>query len=121
MKTIKINPENKNVEVVNSILKTSDGKLITYLYGNTEITEYSIPDSITTISGRSFGYSTILRKIIIPSSVNTIEWNPFVNCKQLQTIEVDEGNEYFKVENGVLFTKDGKEIVTYLMTNQQTH
>ena len=46
-------------------------KLITFAIGNTEITEYRIPDYIETIGGASFR-SSQLTKITIPKNIASI-------------------------------------------------
>jgi len=53
-----------------------------------------------------------LRKIVIPNTIETIDWN-MLNCQSLESIEVDVNNASFCSCNGVLFTKDKKQLVAY--------
>ena len=55
-------------------------------------------------------YVTELR---IGKTVRFIEETAFFNLKSLQKITVDPENEWFRDIDGVLFTKDGKELILY--------
>ena len=86
--------------------------------------ELVIPETITWcgkdyIVGKiwctAFDYCLSLRKVIIPKTVNAITnvgidyddmMNPFVGCRNLESIEVAEDNPSFCSVDGVLFSKD---------------
>lgn len=63
----------------------------------------------------SIGYLSAcveLESLSIPSTVN--ELHPGIeNCLKLKKIEVAEGNPSYKSVDGVLFSKDGKELLAY--------
>ena len=54
-----------------------------------------------------------LKEIALPASVRLIGIGTFVNCVQLTRIEVDDKNQYFKSDDGVLFSKDGTTLICY--------
>ena len=100
---------------------------------------YSIPNGVTSITSWSFYQCTSLTSVTIPNSVITIEQGAFAGCSglmsltipnsvtyieegaldcsnetsNLTTIDVEEGNEYFTSEGGVLFNKSMTTIVQY--------
>ena len=49
--------------------------------------------------------------MLFPESVTSIGSEAFDYCRFLESIEVAEGNEYYKSLNGILYTKDGKTLI----------
>lgn len=80
------------------------------------MTSIQIPDTVTQIGANAFASCYELTEIVIPSSVSDINgyWL-FANCNKLTKITVDSNNAFYKDIDGVLFTKDGKELVCYPM------
>ena len=72
-----------------------------------------LPDSLETIGTHAFWYCDNLYSVHIPSKVTSIEYCPFVGCKNLSAIEVDAGNENYCSEDGVLYNKDKTELICY--------
>lgn len=70
--------------------------------------EYSIPNSVTTISEGAF-LGTSITSVIIPNSVKTIY--PWTFSTNLTSIVVDSDNPYFCTEDNVLFNKDKTELI----------
>lgn len=58
-------------------------------YCDTSLDEIVLPDGITTIGNKAFGYSS-LKKIRLPSSLTSIADDAFIGCS-LETIECDQG------------------------------
>ena len=101
----------------------------------TEITKVEIPDTIKTIGSYAFVYCWSLESIEIPDSVISIEAsafegctalktvhlgknlsslkNAFLGCDMLKSITVSSENEAFLSRDGVLYSKDGKILITY--------
>lgn len=71
-----------------------------------------LPKSITTIQAFSFDYCVALNSITIPASVTTIEPKAFSN-NRFKSILVEEGNNSFVSEDGVLFNKDKTSLICY--------
>jgi len=80
-----------------------------------------IPDGVTSIGGYAFLGCTKLTEFFIPSSVTSIGFNPFVLCDQLRRIEVAEGNNHFKVVDGVLFNKEMTHIISSAACTQSNY
>ena len=81
-------------------------------YGCNSLTNVSIPNSVTTIDAYAFYSCKSLTSISISSSVAAISRDAFSRCGNLN-ISVDSNNEKFCDIDGVLFSKDKKEIQAY--------
>jgi len=78
-----------------------------------QITSIEFPSTITYIGMYSFnGCTKVTNPITIPKAVTSIGANPFLRIPTT-AINVENGNTAYKSENGVLYTADGKELVTY--------
>ena len=77
------------------------------------MTDVAIPNSVVKIEERAFYDSNGLNDIIIPYNVSDIGDAAFTHCNKLMNIAVSEENQFFRDLDGVLFTKDGKEILFY--------
>ena len=74
-----------------------------------------IPDTIDgkpvqEIGERAFFESPAVT-VTIPASVNFVADNPFMESKELREIKVDEGNEYYFAQDGVLYLKRSENVV----------
>lgn len=78
------------------------------------IEEVTIPDSLEYLGMRAFGWCS-LKKVTIPKNfdfdfaVNYI----FYSCYGLQEYCLKNGDDRYSTENGVLYSKDGKELIAY--------
>ena len=96
-------------------------ELLQYPVGN-ERTEYSIPDGVSRISSDSSfndNGDCKLKKITIPDSLWNVGYFPF-QCANLESIFVDENNDWYSSNDGVLFNKDKTELVRYPIGNDRT-
>jgi hypothetical protein len=66
---------------------------------------------------QKFGYKVFilssLERITLPASVISISSETFRICNKLESIDVEDGNTKYSSKNGVLLTKDGKNVVYY--------
>ena len=53
--------------------------------------EFTVPDTVETISENAFNKCVFLEKVTIPASVKTIGDNAFIDCAFLRTVELSEG------------------------------
>ena len=77
------------------------------------LSEISLPESLTSIGYYVFYSCNSLKEITIPRGVTTIEENAFLYCSSLKNIFVDEKNEHYTGEDGILFNKEKTALVKY--------
>ncbi len=65
-----------------------------------------LPDTITNIGEFAFRRCTALTSVNIPASVTSIGTGAFQGCSSLSDFTCDEDNEYYTIDNGVLYDKD---------------
>ena len=88
--SITVSENNKYFSSLNGVLFNKDKTdLITYPIGN-ERTEYTIPDSVTSIGNFIFYNCSSLTSITIPDSVASIENSAFYNCSSLTNIKLPD-------------------------------
>ena len=87
--------------------------------GNIE--EIILNEGITEIGPRVFEKCTSITSIDIPDSVTSIGDLAFYGCTNLKTINVSDNNEYYKSIDGNLYTKDGKILLQYIISNTATY
>lgn len=77
------------------------------------LTSLTISDGIRVIGKRAFWWCTRLRSVTIPPSVTQIGTNAFWRTYKLADIHVMPGNQTYQSLDGVLFSKDGRELIAY--------
>lgn len=89
-------------KLVGGVLYSADGSnLIHYTIANTA-GQFNIPQGVICIGKHSFFMCDNLKKIVIPSSVERMENNPFSGCAKL-TVENHSAAYHF--ESGVIYNK----------------
>ena len=89
-------------KLVGGVLYSADGgNLIHYTIANTA-GQFNIPQGVICIGKHSFFMCDNLKKIVIPSSVERMENNPFSGCTKL-TVENHSAAYHF--ESGVIYNK----------------
>lgn len=78
-----------------------------------DLLSVTLPNSIESIGFCAFEDCNKLTTITIPQNVKDIYSNCFRGCASLETIFVDNENEAFTSEDGVLFDKEKTRILTY--------
>lgn len=99
--------------------KETDGGMMLYRYGGASTeTEYTIPDEyegspVVEVADFGLANSEYLTKITIGKNVSKVNDWSFTNCAKLKEFVVDPENEYFTTIDGILYTKDLTELVSY--------
>ena len=121
---MRLTADSSYFKVINGLLISSDGTLISCLSKDTHI---HIPNPVTQIGGHAFFWCEALQNINIPSSVTQIGNYAFSKCSSLQDINIPNSvtyiginpflscprlrltadSSYFKVINGLLISSDG--------------
>lgn len=95
-------------------IPTTVTKIEKYAFsGCEEIISIILPDNVTSIGSRAFEGCTALANIKIPSKVQTIEEGAFYRCINLEGINVDENNQNYLSEEGILYTKNKTILVAF--------
>lgn len=71
-----------------------------------------IPREVTTIHARAFERSEI-RSIVLPRNLSELARNAFVFCGNLESFEIDHHNELYASIEGVLHSKDRRQLVRF--------
>ncbi len=77
-----------------------------------EFSRIILPDTIKRIGDFAFTGCKQLEEVNIPASVIKIGQGIFTECDKLNTLTFAQENQSFSYENGLLCTKDGRELVT---------
>lgn len=129
---MRIGSSEQDVYFTTSLLKKEETKEMELIAGNYFVGNYvyysgdiSIPEHltyegknipVTGISDETFFWCNTMESISIPASVRLVTdfyQNPFYYCFELEKIEVDERNDFLESVDGVLYSKDGKELISY--------
>lgn len=86
--------------------------------GNTVSGDVIIPETIdgyvvSGIDGYAFGWCEVITSITIPKTVTDIDDDAFAYCEDLKNVYVDEENSTYGSIEGVLVSKDEKELIYY--------
>lgn len=119
---------NKSISIKNVTIENGVSSIGTNAFQSCEdIKSISLPESIVTIKGGAFQGCISLSSILIPKRTTKIHdssgrsgdiWGTFANCESLTEIKVDDANQYYKSIDGILFSKDGTELLAYPVGKQ---
>ena len=84
------------------------------------LTSITIPASVTSIGDWAFRECEALTSITIPASVTSIGSSAFEYCNALIAINVDEANEAYCSDGGILFNKDKTKLIRYPIARPET-
>ena len=82
--------------------------------------EINIPDSVEKFGFQTFYGCSSLKEISVPAGLTEIEGYTFDGCTSLEAVHVNVKNQNYKDEDGVLFTKDGTDLIVYPAAKQGT-
>jgi len=117
---INVNTSNTKYSSVDGVLcNYAKTELREYPIGNTR-TDYTIPNTITSILSYAFAYCSNLITVTIPASVTTLGNYLFRNCSSLTSIYVDAGNTKFSSVEGVLCNYAKTQLREYPIGNTQS-
>lgn len=82
-------------------------------YKCSSLANVNLPEEISTIGGSAFFSCTSLDEVRLPASLLNIGANAFGSCTSLTGIEVAADHPIYASLDGVLYSKDGREIVIF--------
>ena len=86
----------------------------------TSLAEIVIPDSVTEIGKSAFSGCTSMKSITIGSGVEGVDYSFISLCRGLANINVSPNNKNYSSIDGVLFNKDGTELLAYTGGNDRS-
>ena len=96
-----------SITIPDSVTSIGDGAFA----GCLNLNSVTILDSVTSIGEGAFMVCPRLTSINIPDSVTSIGGGAFFDCSSLTSITVDSRNESYKSVDGVVFSKDGSQLL----------
>jgi len=82
-------------------------------HGCLNLKSFTIPESVKKIGDNAFWACQELESVTIPDNVESIGKYAFSSCAYMKSINVSESNKNYCDIDGVLFSKDKKELITY--------
>lgn len=76
--------------------------------------------TVTAIANNAFNGNGNITSVSIPASVTTIGNSAFSNCQSLTAFTVDASNASYKSDNGIIYSKDGEQLVAYPVGKTET-
>jgi hypothetical protein len=111
VKTIIVPEGHKQYASLEGVVYSKDLTELIIYPKNKENDRFVVPDTVKKISARAFFHYAGLKSIVIPSNVESIE--TFFHCLHLFEIKVDKTNDYFTDIDGILYSKDLKQLIKY--------
>ncbi len=72
-----------------------------------------IPAQTELINYGAFAECGSLKEVALPNSAVDLVQNPFLGCDKLERFVLSGENDYFKVDQGVLYTANGKTLLSF--------
>lgn len=119
LQSITVDPANPKYSASNGVLYETlpDGKYLKAYPVDKPGNTFSVPDGTLGIRPSAFQQNKNLETIELPQSLTQLPankgYNGFTSAKKLKAINVNGNNPTFYSNDGVVFTKDHTELVTY--------
>lgn len=114
LNTLTVDSENKNFKAENGSLLSKDGKILYFIYGDTAITNITIPNGVEEIKSGALSVIKNAEIIRLPATISNINSNTFDGLEKLQVIEVDPNNEKYKTIGNGVYSKNGEDLIIYI-------
>ena len=112
LKNIEVDENNSHYKSIDGNLYCENGTvLLLYARGKSD-TEFTFPNGVSGVKANAFNGSR-LNDVNVSLGVTNIETGAFNNCVNLTNINVSQDNVTYKSVDGVLYSKNGTEIIKY--------
>lgn len=99
----------KNIDIPDTVTEIDNNAF----YGCSSLESIDLPESLTSIGLDAFRECISLKTVTIPKNVQELEENIFKKCDELEEIKIAAGNKIYGTQDGVLFDKTTKTLVSY--------
>ena len=82
--------------------------------GRTEFTAVVIPNGVKAIGDRAFEGCTAMTQIELPDMLENIGFRLFDGCTSLKDVTINRDNPFYRMEKGILYTHNYRELVQCL-------
>ena len=83
---------NPSYKTVDGVLYSKDGtQLVDYPNYKSDLSEFTVPQDVTTVLQSAFKNLQYLKKVVIPSGVKTMAYDAFRGAESLQVVEIADG------------------------------
>ena len=113
---ITIDETNATYEIEDGIIYRKDGTSLIMLVTMAEEEIVTIKEGITQLGAGTLSICTNMKTLNLPSTINFISDNTFAGLNLLETINFPSGNNSYMVEDGYLYSKDGKTLIYVVPT-----
>ena len=111
LQSIEVDYNNEWLCSENGVLFNKEKTILIYYPEAKETTQYIIPSSVTEICAYAFCSCQNLKEVIISENVEKIDSPTFNNCVALECITVNEDNQKYCSDEGVLFNKEKTQLI----------
>ncbi len=94
--------------LIDGVVYTGDLKEAVGCLKSTSLDVLELPEGLKKISRNSFYQCQGIRKVVLPSALESIGYNPFNGCSE---IEFESKSPRFKVEDGRLYNEDQSKLI----------
>lgn len=107
-----VSPDNPYYTSCEGVLYNKDMTELISVPQSTKIIDFKIPDSVLTVSENAFPKCTGIKSICLNDAVESFPVSIFTNYLiNLDSIIVSANSKLYQVRDGVLFSKDGQELI----------
>ena len=118
---IEVSPNNQNYCSIDGDLYDKNvTKLITYASGKEEVTEYTFPETVTSVGNEAFHSSIYLQTVNIGKDISDLGNFAFYDCWNLANVNLDPENAYYLSDENVLYNPNKTELIYYAPGNINT-
>ena len=104
----------------NVVLEEGIKQIASFAFANNkELESIELPDSLIVIGNQAFSGCSKLKNIKVGPNVSNIDGISFYGIPTDSNIEISPANNYYIFENGMLLTKDRKELVRVITNNEE--
>lgn len=121
LESITVDENNEYFASVDGVLFNKEKTELLVYPINKLVTAYELPNTVTTIPSYAFMGCTNLISITIPASVTNINLYAFSYISSLEAIIVNEHNNDYSSVDGVLFNKEGTELINFPSSKNATN
>ncbi len=91
----------------------SKTELIAYPTAKKDLSSYTVPETVSVLSANAFRNNKYLKTLIFSETLTDITDIDAFSETAIENFEVDENNQHLCSENGVLYSKDKKTLISY--------